>query len=787
MPPPIMKPLSLLLFLSAVSAKLPHDLAAKIPPCAQQCVQSFVNVNYNDAQRDSLRDLCVHNGASGFTLGEGAMQCLEALAISGHCSGSDASRELNPPKVVDCVIDTVLGEISYGAYIICSAFKGAIRPTHGVITATLAIAPTGGEMTFPPIQTHSTSTSSSESTETNTEILSTDKSTATLTTPTFTPTTTSIPTSTPTSAPITTNKHHLPPSKIAGIVGGTLSGLALLIGLFFLARAAIKNRRKRHSDTWTRKHSHSDSSGSEMPGAPIYEQMSTMRGRAVYARESYRSSAIGLALPTPSRSSPGLAPPQPAIIASRPVSRLLPDRPDLPPIPTEQAGRAPPSPTIRPVPFEPPTLQVQSATPTTIHATPPPRPSTPPAIIASPPPARSPNRPGPPLQLRTPRHADFNISTTGARNDRMSVATEFEEDGQESAVGIKSPLTPAGEMFCLPSAGGLNSAYVADGHGNWRTREAHLASPSQRGKTIPQRPKMTETHTSSSEALPQENRQSTQSASSSQFHRATEALALSNRTMSSAMPPTPHLPHESVRLSRATMPSPLFNRSQASPRSVSQPTLQQVPIPRPNQNPRSVSANQRQPNTPSQQLLPSVAESPVRPALRQNQPNFAVQPPSHHHYNPDIPHSSDDRASLPSRNRHHPPPSHIQHNFPVNPRPRAGPGGNPHGRPYPDSRYPVMPQQQQQQQQQRPANQRPYQKLHPASLSIPRQRQHQPQEYQRQPQPRETPYPEEPRSLWEKRQGAKSSQISINSPAGSGDLRWQRRGQDSTTIDWVDQ
>ena len=102
-----MKPLSLFLFLSVASAKLPHDLAAKIPPCAQQCVQSFLNVNYNDAQRGSLRDLCVHNGASGFTLGEGAMQCMEALAISGHCSGSDASREFSLYKVVESVANCI--------------------------------------------------------------------------------------------------------------------------------------------------------------------------------------------------------------------------------------------------------------------------------------------------------------------------------------------------------------------------------------------------------------------------------------------------------------------------------------------------------------------------------------------------------------------------------------------------------------------------------------------------------------------------------------------------------
>ncbi|KAI8725291.1 hypothetical protein NCS52_00099800 [Fusarium sp. LHS14.1] len=78
--------------------------------------------------------MCSRIGATGFTLGEGAMQCISAERSVGYCSEREAS---------DRIIEL--------AYDMCNGRPDAISPTQRTITATLVLAPSGGVITFPSV------------------------------------------------------------------------------------------------------------------------------------------------------------------------------------------------------------------------------------------------------------------------------------------------------------------------------------------------------------------------------------------------------------------------------------------------------------------------------------------------------------------------------------------------------------------------------------------------------------------------------------------------------------
>ncbi|CAH0014752.1 unnamed protein product [Clonostachys rhizophaga] len=134
-------------FLHALGPQASSDYDTAIPSCARACVNSFVNVHYGStlcASR-SLQCLCSARGATPYTLGEGALQCLAAEKRVGGCSESVAS---------DTAMDTV--------YHICDGQKNAITPTHSVITASLILPTVSGDyVQFPPVTTTTTSESTS--------------------------------------------------------------------------------------------------------------------------------------------------------------------------------------------------------------------------------------------------------------------------------------------------------------------------------------------------------------------------------------------------------------------------------------------------------------------------------------------------------------------------------------------------------------------------------------------------------------------------------------------------
>lgn len=85
----------LLSFLTSTCALDPSaELWAVVPPCAQRCLLSFIVANYARSTcgpAPSLQCLCSHVGPSGFTIGEGALECITAEKAIDGCSEEQAN------------------------------------------------------------------------------------------------------------------------------------------------------------------------------------------------------------------------------------------------------------------------------------------------------------------------------------------------------------------------------------------------------------------------------------------------------------------------------------------------------------------------------------------------------------------------------------------------------------------------------------------------------------------------------------------------------------------------
>src|SRR4051794_8234353 len=75
------------------SITLSNELTNFIPPCAQQCFAYFLESNFpTDVCTDNptLDCICSSKSSSGFTAGEGAIQCILGEVGIGLCQGDDA-------------------------------------------------------------------------------------------------------------------------------------------------------------------------------------------------------------------------------------------------------------------------------------------------------------------------------------------------------------------------------------------------------------------------------------------------------------------------------------------------------------------------------------------------------------------------------------------------------------------------------------------------------------------------------------------------------------------------
>ncbi|KAI0849274.1 hypothetical protein F5Y00DRAFT_70343 [Daldinia vernicosa] len=133
-------------------AELGGDIAALVPTCAQPCLESFVVANYPSTdctQNPTLQCMCSEQSHSGYTIGEGALQCISTEAQRGICDEKD-----------------ITGSVKRDAYLMCSNVENALPNTHAVLTATIANSPTGvpASIVVPsPTQTGSTTEAASSS------------------------------------------------------------------------------------------------------------------------------------------------------------------------------------------------------------------------------------------------------------------------------------------------------------------------------------------------------------------------------------------------------------------------------------------------------------------------------------------------------------------------------------------------------------------------------------------------------------------------------------------------
>lgn len=94
LPSPLSWLITLVYFFASVSwaYNLPSNTSDYVPSCAQECFASFIETSYADSGcGSSLQCLCSQVGAAGYTMGEGALQCIVAERSIGYCSDTDAS------------------------------------------------------------------------------------------------------------------------------------------------------------------------------------------------------------------------------------------------------------------------------------------------------------------------------------------------------------------------------------------------------------------------------------------------------------------------------------------------------------------------------------------------------------------------------------------------------------------------------------------------------------------------------------------------------------------------
>ncbi|KAI2467041.1 hypothetical protein F4781DRAFT_403728 [Annulohypoxylon bovei var. microspora] len=113
-----------------VTMELGDDIQTFVPTCAQPCLESFIQGNFPSSgctSSPSLDCLCTAKSSSGYTLGEGALQCISAEVERGVCDENVTG-----------------GPVKHDAYLMCSNIANALPNTHSVLTATIADSPTGG-------------------------------------------------------------------------------------------------------------------------------------------------------------------------------------------------------------------------------------------------------------------------------------------------------------------------------------------------------------------------------------------------------------------------------------------------------------------------------------------------------------------------------------------------------------------------------------------------------------------------------------------------------------------
>ncbi|PMB66811.1 hypothetical protein BM221_007807 [Beauveria bassiana] len=456
----------------SVPARLRDDVAAFLPACAVPCLASFIAANYargdDTDQYLTLDFVCAYRGRSGYTVAEGALQCLTAERSVGFCD--------------DEVKDVKVNKI-------CSGRKDVAKNQGGAMTATLRYASQSGVLTFAPVttslsavpiptptETSTTSTSSSTSSFTETTLMtatSTRSSTTITTTPLSTQTTTSSPTSTP-EVPAADTSSSPPFSKgqIAGIsIGAICLAAGVAFGLILLVRSLLRRRRRRHSGSTI---------GSFIGGGP---PGGGGGGGAGYmtARDTW---GYGFDKTTPTPTSTPTRP--------RPLSKLLPAKPDMTPANAIRIGFSPPPPPPPAATYQETRgaqspqqqsflhpIAAQFMRPSAVSAAATARDTSLRLVIPDSQPLPPP--PPPPVPEK-----DLHLQRQPILG-RESTLTEFEEDDLHRSVS-----TAVGQIWrppsLLPDSAVAAPYYVADGSGNWVLSDAHKSMTAGKETMRPRSP-----------------------------------------------------------------------------------------------------------------------------------------------------------------------------------------------------------------------------------------------------------------------------------------------------------
>ncbi|KAI3395492.1 hypothetical protein diail_1278 [Diaporthe ilicicola] len=432
---------------------LGSDLTAFIPSCAVSCVESFLEVNFNTdlcGSTPSLQCLCPHTGATGYTIGEGAVQCIVAENSIGACAGMSAGS------------DTVAN-----AYGMCDNQPNAAPATHATIIATLIVPPTGPVVVPNPATTATVSSNKSSTTSymtpsvtmaptPSTTSLSSSSSTFSTSTRSSSSPFSSVPTSA-TAAPETSATNaaaaaapqRLTTAAIGGIAGGSVAAVlvAAAVAFYFLMR----RRRGQPAtgfykvrDSWSPRRKDSPEIS-----APQYREPKSMSFSRALAQRASRASArpdtIGLAISPEGAGMEGAVrqPAESMVVANVPPAHLAQRRsPSPPPIPPLSPLRAQGNFNFFP-PREQSTRQQQQ-----------PASAAKPALTVAIPAAK-------PQQAN--RFSTISNNRMPFSGGRDSVMTEFAEDGETSA-GLGSA-----QIWRPPNTDPQSAStyYVADKWGNW--------------------------------------------------------------------------------------------------------------------------------------------------------------------------------------------------------------------------------------------------------------------------------------------------------------------------------
>lgn len=231
---------------------LGDDITEFVPICAQSCFASFLSANFPVSActtSPTLDCLCTQKSTTGYTVGEGALQCIIAEENVGTCNSDDDN-----------------SSTSKKAYNMCGGKASAIPNTQTLLRATIIVntAPSTAS-TATTTSRSSSKTSSTPSTTSDSSTISTTADSTTLV-PSTTSQTTSDPASTSeinvadptapasaedsTAAPVAGTQLSSP--QLAGIVVASVGAAVLAIAAIAVAACLRRRRRRsreRDSDT----------------------------------------------------------------------------------------------------------------------------------------------------------------------------------------------------------------------------------------------------------------------------------------------------------------------------------------------------------------------------------------------------------------------------------------------------------------------------------------------------------------------------------------------------------